>query len=261
MELRKELYFRKYWKVEEILLLLSEGCESDDSGDVFDDAKGRTIYISEFEKAISEAIESGALETHKASDGDNSDYLDKNEFFVWLLASKYDRDINYFLYEVSIEFALYNGPDRTVFARAVREGGLFTLEQAFRHLAGMPATENKAHWSKEDKASFEAFEIAANGKETFNPEEIIATAKKANIHIPEEMQIPIDEAKKFSKKNLTLDKEMQSLINELHKQCPALNHKQLCDKAAILDDPRNKSKSTGVINKKTRSPKGKIVAC
>ena len=65
-------------------------------------------------------------------------------------------------------------------------------------MVGIPTTCKKiAHWSKEGKASFEAFKVAANGKKEFTPQESVATAKKADICITEEILIIIEEAERF----------------------------------------------------------------
>jgi len=271
MELSKELYPRKYWKVEEILFLIFGKCK-DKNGpgfvtrrdkvkieDGFDDAKNFTLYKSEFEKEISKAIDSVDLTEHKALDDDNSDYLDRYDFSNWLLAHKYKIDINHYLYEARLEIILGKKPDYLDFSDRVYGGGTFTRHEAFCYLRGIPINKDKTTWPDDDIRNYLKFDAYENDKEKLNYEEILAIAGKENLSVPREIEIIIEEAKKFIKKNLIIDIEMQLLINELHEQWPTLNHHQLCYKAAERsNDPRNKGKSEGVIYRNTRSPKGEL---
>jgi len=266
MELSKELYLRRYWKVEEILFLIfgkrqykdesgntryTTRCDEVEIEDRFDDAKNFTICKSEFEKEILDAIKSGDLKTHKAS------YLGRYEFSDWLTL-KFKIDIDESLYGGSPEFRFDDGPDYLDFSDRVYGGGTFTRHEAFCYLARISITNDKTTWSDEDIKKHLKFDAYENNKEKLTYKEILAIAGKENLSVPREIEIIIEEAKKFIKKNLEIDIEMQLLINELHKQHPNLNHTQLSDKAERLKDPRTKGKSGGVIYRSTRSPKGKL---
>jgi len=197
MELSEKLFLRKYWKVEEILLLLFNRSKSVEIKRDFYVEEDFTLLKSKFEKKISKAIKSGDLKTHKALDDDNSDYLDRNGFFVWLLASKYGIDINRYLRGGEHEAVFYDGPDYLDFSDRVYGGGTFTRHEAFCYLRGISTTQDKTTWSDDDIRKHLKFDAYENNKERLNCKEILVIAGKAGLPVPDEMQIPIDEAKKF----------------------------------------------------------------
>ncbi len=196
MELSKELYLRKYWKVEEILFLIFGKCkDKNGSGfvtrcdekkieDRFDDAKDFTIHKSELEKEISKAIKSGNLEEHIAWDGDYLDYLDRYEFSNWILASKYKIDIDELLYGGSIEAQFDEKPDYLDLSDRVYGGGTFSRHDAFCYLRGIPIANDKTTWSDEDIKNYQKFDAYENNKERLNYKEILAIAGKAGLPSP-----------------------------------------------------------------------------
>jgi len=208
MELSKELYFRKYWKVEEILFLIFGKCkDKNGSGfvtrrdeekieDGFDDAKNFTLFKSEFEEEISKAIKSGDLKEHKALGGDNSDYLDRYEFSDWLTL-KYKIDINHYLYEERLDIILDKKPDYLDFSDRVYGGGTFTRHEAFCYLRGIPITQNKTTWSDDDNRNYLKFDAYENDKEKLTYKEILVIDGKENLNVSREIEIIIEEAERF----------------------------------------------------------------
>ncbi len=237
MELSKELYLRKYWKVEEILLLLFEGRESAEFGSQFYADKDFTIYKSELEKEISKAIKSGDLKTHKALDGDNSNYLDRNEFSDWLTL-KFKIDINERLYGRSLEFQFDEEPDYLDFSDRVYGGGNFSRHEAFCYLARISITKDKTTWSDNDIKKHLKFDGYENYKERLTYEEILAIAGKENLNVPREILIIIEEAEKFG----TQDQPIETSTNKtpekrLHRLMELINKEDIKLKKELKKKP------------------------
>jgi len=208
MKLSNELYFRKYWKAEEILFLIFGKCkDKNGSGfvtrrdeekieDVSYDAKNFTLFKSEFEEEISKAIKSGDLKKHKALDDDNPDYLGRHEFSDWLNL-KYKIDINHYLSEERSDIMFDEKPDYRDFSDRVYGGGTFTRHEAFCYLRGIPINKDKTTWSDDDIRNFLKFDAYENDKEKLTYKEILAIAGKENINVSREIEIIIEEAERF----------------------------------------------------------------
>lgn len=233
LDLPEKLPLLYYWEIEDILNVY----ESDE------DESSKSS--SELKKDISNAVKERKLTKYKST------YLQKDEFLGWFYG-KYGYTFSTLLNDPPISFLTSDEPDYTLFSKAVYSNGKFTIRDAFCYLAKIPITRDEEQWSQEQIEDYHRFTTFVGEDENLYPQDIISIAERAGLPLPEEMQIPIEEIKKF---NPGKDIGMQSLIDELSIECPKLSHEQLCSKASKLDDPRNKGKTAKRIARLTRSPK------
>ncbi len=236
LDLPEKLPLIKYWKIDEIL-------------EVYDPDEDESPKSSnELKEDIRNAINEGKLECVK------SNYINKEIFSGWFY-EKYGYGFPGLLNDPPISFSTSNEPDYTLFAEAVYCERKFSVQEAFCYLSKIPITRSEAQWSQEQNEDYHRFNTFIDRDEKLSPNEIISTAGKANLSIPEEMQIPFNHFNEFFAGSSDRDPQLQEAVNDLHKKFPNLSHEQLCEKLEGTDKSRGKSASR--IARLTRSPRKK----